>query len=82
MPAKTALCSSWTSHRTVFLVSPPPPNLDQLLRSASQHSDSSGFAEDSSADCSLPNQLQVSFVTGANQMPAGSEQESSPRVAS
>ncbi|KAJ6665176.1 hypothetical protein lerEdw1_004224 [Lerista edwardsae] len=32
---------------------------DQLLRSASQHSDSSGFAEDSSADCSLPNQLQA-----------------------
>ncbi|XP_070587982.1 protein ITPRID2 isoform X2 [Erythrolamprus reginae] len=31
---------------------------DQLLRSASQHSDSSGFAEDSSTDCSLLNQLQ------------------------
>ncbi|KAM9380776.1 protein ITPRID2 [Phaethornis superciliosus] len=32
---------------------------DQLLRSASQHSDSSGFAEDSSTDCSPFNQLQV-----------------------
>ncbi|XP_054827696.1 protein ITPRID2 isoform X2 [Eublepharis macularius] len=32
---------------------------DQLLRSASQHSDSSGFAEDSSPDCFLLNQLQV-----------------------
>ncbi|XP_066473613.1 protein ITPRID2 isoform X2 [Tiliqua scincoides] len=32
---------------------------DHLLRSTSQHSDSSGFAEDSSADCSLPNQLQA-----------------------
>ncbi|KAJ7345570.1 hypothetical protein JRQ81_001520 [Phrynocephalus forsythii] len=32
---------------------------DQLLRSASQHSDSSGFAEDSSStDCFLLNQLQ------------------------
>ncbi|KAM6466979.1 protein ITPRID2 isoform 2-T4 [Liasis olivaceus] len=31
---------------------------DQLLRSASQHSDSSGFAEDSSTDCFLLNQLQ------------------------
>nr|XP_056717232.1 protein ITPRID2 [Euleptes europaea] len=32
---------------------------DQLLRSASQHSDSSGFAEDSSTDCFLLNQLQA-----------------------
>ncbi|KFV07324.1 Sperm-specific antigen 2, partial [Pterocles gutturalis] len=32
---------------------------DQLLRTASQHSDSSGFAEDSSTDCSSFNQLQV-----------------------
>ncbi|XP_063174177.1 protein ITPRID2 isoform X2 [Candoia aspera] len=31
---------------------------DQLLRSASQHSDSSGFAEDSSTDCFLLSQLQ------------------------
>ncbi|XP_042335742.1 protein ITPRID2 isoform X2 [Sceloporus undulatus] len=31
---------------------------DQLLRSASQHSDSSGFAEDSSTDCFLLNQPQ------------------------
>uniref|UniRef100_A0A8C3LXD7 ITPR interacting domain containing 2 n=1 Tax=Chrysolophus pictus TaxID=9089 RepID=A0A8C3LXD7_CHRPC len=34
---------------------------DQLLRTASQHSDSSGFAEDSSTDCSPFNQLQVSL---------------------
>lgn len=33
---------------------------DQLLRTASQHSDSSGFAEDS-ADCSPFSQLQVRF---------------------
>ncbi|NXL34696.1 SSFA2 protein, partial [Glaucidium brasilianum] len=32
---------------------------DQLLRTASQHSDSSGFAEDSSTDCSPFNQLQA-----------------------
>ncbi|NXI54636.1 SSFA2 protein, partial [Chloroceryle aenea] len=32
---------------------------DQLLRTGSQHSDSSGFAEDSSTDCSPFNQLQV-----------------------
>ncbi|NXU27417.1 SSFA2 protein, partial [Thalassarche chlororhynchos] len=32
---------------------------DQLLRTASQHSDSSGFAEDSSTDCSPFNQPQV-----------------------
>ncbi|NXY42703.1 SSFA2 protein, partial [Ceuthmochares aereus] len=32
---------------------------DQLLRTASQHSDSSGFAEDSYTDCSPFNQLQV-----------------------
>ncbi|KFP28813.1 Sperm-specific antigen 2, partial [Colius striatus] len=32
---------------------------DQLLRTASQHSDSSGFAEDSSTDCSSFNQLQI-----------------------
>ncbi|XP_053125824.1 protein ITPRID2 isoform X2 [Hemicordylus capensis] len=32
---------------------------DQLLRSASQHSDSSGFAEDSSTDCFMLSQLQA-----------------------
>ncbi|KAF7245073.1 Protein ITPRID2 [Varanus komodoensis] len=31
---------------------------DQLLRSASQHSDSSGFAEDSSTECFLLSQMQ------------------------
>lgn len=35
---------------------------DQLLRTASQHSDSSGFAEDST-DCSPFNQLQVRFLS-------------------
>ncbi|XP_072274515.1 protein ITPRID2 isoform X2 [Pyxicephalus adspersus] len=32
---------------------------DNLLRTASQHSDSSGFAEDTSADCLLTNSLPV-----------------------